>query len=58
MSKSPDLSVISRSEMHPPQASDTKLTKPDGVHPTNIFHVFLLLYCEYVTEELTSPDGR
>ena len=42
-SNSPDFSVISRSDIQPPQASETKLTNPDGVHPISIFHVFLLL---------------
>ena len=44
--------------MHPPHASDTKLTSPDGVHPTKIFQVLQLLYCELVIEEFIKPDGR
>ena len=39
-------------------ASEIKLTKPDRVHPSRIFHVFLLLYCEYMIYELSSADGR
>ena len=42
-SNSPDFSVISRSDIRSPHASETKLTNPDGVHPISIFHVFLLL---------------
>ena len=43
-SSSPGCSVISLSDMHPPHASETKLTNPVGGHPTSIFQVLRLFY--------------
>ena len=56
-SSSPDLSVMSRSDMRPPYASETKLTNPDGVHSTSIFQALRLLYWEYVTDRFISPHS-